>query len=64
MFLKVSDYNTKGVCQSIKGKDAWEALVINEGESIKESRNSGGSHGVGKKAPFIMSLFILYLFDI
>jgi len=60
MFLKVSDFNTKGVCQAIKTKegkikDAWDALVVNEGDSVKENRDSGGSHGVGKRAPFIMS---------
>ena len=51
--LKVSDFNTKGV----KGgrDDDWGALVYDEGKSVKYRPGSAGSHGVGKKAPFIIS---------
>ena len=51
--MKVSDYNTKGVCT---GRDnAWGAFVFDEGKSVKQRPGSAGSHGVGKKVPFIIS---------
>lgn len=51
--LKVSDYNTKGV---ETGRDkAWGAFVFDEGVSVKQRPGSAGSHGVGKKVPFIIS---------
>ena len=51
--LKVSDFNTRGVRT---GRDAaWGAFVFDEGKSIKQRPGSAGSHGVGKKVPFIIS---------
>lgn len=51
--LKVSDKNTKGV---ETGRDkAWGAFVFDEGKSVKQRPGSAGSHGVGKKVPFIIS---------
>lgn len=51
--LKVSDRNTKGVQT---GRDqAWGAFVFDEGRSVKQRPGSAGSHGVGKKVPFIIS---------
>lgn len=51
--LKISDKNTKGVKT---GRDeAWGAFVFDEGKSIKQRSDSAGSHGVGKKVPFIIS---------
>lgn len=52
--MKISDYNTKGVKS---GRDeAWGALVFDEGKSVKQRPgSSAGSHGVGKKVPFIIS---------
>ena len=51
--LKISDKNTKGV---MTGRDqAWGAFVFDEGKSIKQRPGSAGSHGVGKKVPFIIS---------
>ena len=51
--LKVSDKNTKGVQT---GRDqAWGAFVYDEGRSVKQRPVSAGSHGVGKKVPFIIS---------
>lgn len=51
--LKVSDRNTKGVKT---GRDeAWGAFVYDEGRSVKQRPGSAGSHGVGKKVPFIIS---------
>ena len=51
--FKVSDYKTIGVTD---GRDnEWGALVFDEGKSLKNRPGSAGSHGVGKKAPFIIS---------
>ena len=51
--FKVADFNTKGVAS---GRDAeWGALVYDEGKSVKHRPGAAGSHGVGKKAPFIIS---------
>lgn len=51
--LKISDKNTIGV---EPGMDkAWGAFVYDEGISKKPRPGSAGSHGVGKKAPFIIS---------
>lgn len=51
--LKISDENTKGV-ESGREK-AWGAFVFDEGKSVKQRPGSAGSHGVGKKVPFIIS---------
>lgn len=51
--LKISDKNTKGVRTG--REEAWGALVFDEGKSIKQRPGSAGSHGVGKKVPFIIS---------
>lgn len=51
--LKVSDSNTKGV-ETGRNK-AWGAFVFDEGKSVKQRPGSAGSHGVGKKVPFIIS---------
>lgn len=51
--LKISDYNTKGVRTG--REEAWGAFVFDEGKSIKQRPGSAGSHGVGKKVPFIIS---------
>ncbi len=51
--LKISDYNTLGVEPGLD--KAWGAFVYDEGISFKRKPGSAGSHGVGKKAPFIIS---------
>lgn len=51
--LKISDKNTIGVEPGID--KAWGAFVYDEGISKKPRPGSAGSHGVGKKAPFIIS---------
>lgn len=56
--LKISDYNTKGICGSKKlnaDKSSWAGLVYNDGDSVKSSSDSLGSHGLGKGAAFSMS---------
>ena len=51
--LKISDENTVGVEPGLD--KAWGAFVYDEGVSRKTRPGSAGSHGVGKKAPFIIS---------
>ncbi len=51
--MKISDKNTKGVRTG--REEAWGALVFDEGKSVKQRPGSAGSHGVGKKVPFIIS---------
>ena len=51
--LKVSDFNTCGV--KTGRNDSWGAFVFDEGISVKQRPGSAGSHGVGKKVPFIIS---------
>ena len=51
--LKVSDSNTIGV--KTGRNEAWGALVFDEGITKKQRPGSAGSHGVGKKVPFIVS---------
>lgn len=56
--LKISDYNTKGIQGSKNLKDsdsAWAGLIYNDGDSVKSSTDSLGSHGLGKGAAFAMS---------
>lgn len=48
--LRVSDRNTEG----LHGKH-WSALVKMQGYSCKELEGAGGSHGIGKFAPFAVS---------
>ncbi len=55
-FLKVSDYNTKGL-EGAEQRDIgtpWSTLIKEKGSSNK-SDTSGGSFGIGKAAPFACS---------
>ena len=49
-YLRVSDRNTTGLRHG-----HWRALVKWQGASVKEKRSAGGSHGIGKYAPFAVS---------
>ena len=49
-FLRVSDLNTTGL-----QPQQWEALVKSRGMSVKASHGAGGSFGIGKSAPFVVS---------
>lgn len=55
--LKVSDRNTTGVSNDTDedGNSQYRALVYDEGNSFGKGENSAGSHGVGKRASFILS---------
>lgn len=48
--LRVSDRNTTGL-----RPDNWRALVKTRGLSIKSEEGAGGSHGIGKAAPFAVT---------
>ncbi len=48
--LRVSDRNTTGLRE-----DNWRALVKTRGLSIKSEEGAGGSHGIGKAAPFAVT---------
>lgn len=53
--LRISDYNTTGLCGSNKEYNTpWHNLVKSAGVSDKEG-SSGGSFGIGKSAPFACS---------
>ena len=49
-FLRVSDLNTTGL-----QPQQWMALVKSRGMSVKASPGAGGSFGIGKSAPFVVS---------
>ena len=49
-YLRVADRNTTGLHDR-----RWRALVKMQGASVKEKRGAGGSHGIGKNAPFAVS---------
>ena len=56
--LKISDYNTVGIKGSTDldaENSSWKGLVYNDGDSVKSSSDSLGSHGLGKGAAFAMS---------
>lgn len=48
--LRVSDRNTTGLLE-----ENWRALVKTRGLSIKTEEGAGGSHGIGKAAPFAVT---------
>lgn len=56
--LRISDYNTKGLLGSdnINGINQWTSLIYSDGVSDK-SKDSAGSFGIGKNAPFACSEF-------
>ncbi|EOH92396.1 hypothetical protein UAW_03061 [Enterococcus haemoperoxidus ATCC BAA-382] len=52
--LKISDYGTTGLEGIGVPKSSWNALVNSIGKS-KKGKGSGGSYGLGKNAPFVVS---------
>lgn len=64
--LKISDYNTKGIRGSKNlsdEKSAWTSLVFNDGDSVKASADSLGSHGLGKGAAFALSKIMTVFYN-
>lgn len=56
-FLRISDFNTKGLLGSKKDYNSdWINLVKSIGASDK-NQQAGGSFGIGKAAPFVCSAF-------
>lgn len=57
-FLRISDFNTKGLVGAKTGEigSPWSSLVKEAGSSNK-AEDSGGSFGIGKSAPFLVSKF-------
>ena len=56
--MKISDFNTSGVLGSNdldNIKSQWRALIYDEGNSQKDSKQAAGSFGLGKNAPFALS---------
>ena len=54
--LRISDRNTTGL-RSTNGRDHFKALVKMQGVSVKSiEKGAGGSHGIGKNAPFAVSI--------
>ena len=53
--LRISDFNTKGVCGPCKEGTPFHTLAKTDGVSEKEDRDSGGSFGMGKNATFALS---------
>ena len=55
--LKVSDYETTGLRGNYrKCEGGWHAITKGRGVSADKSKTSGGSFGIGKNAPFTVSL--------
>ena len=52
--LKVSDYNTTGIIEGRNNK--WGKLLNNSGSSEKSRPDSAGSHGLGKRTSFMISM--------
>ena len=58
--LRISDRNTTG----LRDKN-WHALIKMQGSSQKDGEGAGGSHGIGKYAPFAVSnLHTVFLLDL
>lgn len=57
--LVISDHNTTGASdtsEETKPTSMWEALTNSEGVDVKASQGSGGTHGIGKNAPYNISI--------
>lgn len=54
-YIRVSDYNTKGMKYSDETDSPFYAFVRSAGVSAKENTTAGGSFGFGKAAYFLMS---------
>lgn len=56
--LKISDFNTLGL-----EENEWNALINDQGSSIKRGEDAGGSYGIGKSAPFASSKFRMIFYE-
>ena len=53
--LVIADHHTTGAAD-ISDPSMWEALTNSEGVDVKATPGSGGSHGIGKNAPYNISV--------
>lgn len=58
--LKVADFNTTGIDENFQNSDGqivnrWKKLLNDIGSGSKNSKQSAGSHGLGKKTSFLVS---------
>jgi len=53
--LVISDYNTKGLNGINEQNSRWDNLIRTEGSSVYDYDIGGGTFGIGKKAPFVVS---------
>ena len=53
--LKISDYNTVGLCDVLAEKGSNWSVLVRERSSTNKSSSSSGAFGVGKFAPFTFS---------
>lgn len=64
--LIMSDYNTTGL-RGVEARDDeksyWRLMVDTDGISIKDSKSSAGSYGIGKNAPFAYSALNLVFYN-
>lgn len=64
--LVMSDYGTtglNGVDPALGEKSYWNILVNTEGISAKQDKNSAGSFGIGKNAPFAYSALNMVFYN-
>lgn len=52
--LKISDFGTSGLLGVKNSTGDWDSLILNSGSSYKPD-GSGGTYGLGKNAPFLLS---------
>lgn len=63
--LVAADYNTKGLSGSHSHElsSPWEALTGSDGVSVKGQKDSAGSFGIGKNAPFACSSLSMVFYN-
>ena len=56
--LRISDYNTTGLKGAFSQEKVtpWKSLVQGNSFSVKNTDSAAGSYGIGKAAPFVVSL--------
>ena len=54
--LRIEDHNTTGLLgEPSDRKSLWYAMTKTTGRTVKSSKGAGGSFGIGKNAPFVVS---------
>lgn len=55
--LRIDDFNTSGLMGPCENGTPYFALMKATGQSVKSSNDAGGSFGIGKSAPYLVSNF-------